>query len=71
MSPVTPPPTTSTVLEISLGQGFERLRLQRPRDAHAQVVLGQHLRVFVVRLVAPGDVLAQIYALHHRAVIET
>jgi hypothetical protein len=38
--------------------GFKWLgyrRLPRPGTAHAEVVLGQHLRIFVVRRVAPDD----------------
>jgi hypothetical protein len=30
------------------------LGLERPRDSHAQVVFGEHLRVFVVGFVAPN-----------------
>ena len=37
--------------------------LLRFRDAHTQVVLGQHLGIFVLRLVAPDDLLPEVHAL--------
>ena len=52
------------------GDGLERLHLLRPYDPHAQAVLGEHLRIFVVRLVAPGNLLAQIHAIEHHLRIE-
>ena len=44
--------------------GLPNLNLERPRDSHAQVILSEHLRVFVAGFVAPNDQLAQVHSFH-------
>ncbi|OPZ06787.1 MAG: hypothetical protein BWZ10_02938 [candidate division BRC1 bacterium ADurb.BinA364] len=51
---------------LVFGDGRGNLALLRLDDSHAHGIRGQHLRVFVVGLVAPGDLLAQIGALQQR-----
>jgi hypothetical protein len=41
--------------------GFRSVRLLRPDHAHADVVLGEHLRVLVTRFVGPYHVLTQVH----------
>ncbi len=53
-----------------LDQGLRRLDGRDPAYAHADVIFGQHLGVFVVRSMGPGHVLAQVHPVGQHLVPE-
>ena len=64
--PVMPPPTTRSFREMMSDRipcGFVFCAFD---DAHAQAVLGEHLRIVVLGLVAPSNLFPDVHALDER-----